>query len=152
MEEAIKVIRLRIDSLAQLTGGLANPNLSRQLQKSVDALFLSKAWLGKMLGELNVDSPYQNEGNRKTVDDIEPTADRVKEVNISAEFSNGTQIEKIDFLRQQIGDTCQAVFSLKEGDAMLSFKNNIFSTSSYTALCEARFELGFELERIRENA
>jgi len=151
-DSKIKFIRVRIDSLAQLTERLGDPNLSRQLQMATDKLFFGKAWLGKLLGEIGVYSPYPNDGSRKTVADIEPTADHTKEVNVPASFTDGSQVEKVDFIRQEIGEMCSVVFDIKAGGAMLSHKGDIFTTESYTALCEARFWLGFELERIRNNS
>lgn len=125
-----------------------------------------------------VGNPYANDGNRKTVEDIEPAADKhtllgdttsdfnLQFTNIdgtepSISWTNKTHIEKVDWLRQeietlvneitnlksQLSDSTFNVFSEKEK----AIKAAIASTNTYNHLYEARFYLGFELQRIREN-
>jgi hypothetical protein len=146
----IKLLRLRIDSLAQLTKSLGDPNLSRQLDLCTDKLFLGKAWLGKVLGKLNVKSPYPSDGTRKSVADIEPTAERAKEIYTPDMFANGNKVEKVDFIREEIGNVANQVLAITEGHEVYAEITKAFIMQSYLDLCEARFWMGFELERIRE--
>ena len=83
MQQKIKELRVEIDGLSQLVKGLkplmANgeiPCHSYETREAYDSLMLAKAWLGKILGELGSPTPYQKDGNRHTVEDIEKTADR----------------------------------------------------------------------------
>lgn len=131
---------------------------SKQIEKAVDSLILAKAWLGKILGELGESTPYANDGNRKTVEDIEPAADTHKQINethtfgkeqgiISEDYLDFTHIEKVDWLREEI-------------DSLLPIVKGLQADSNYTYLfwfviqhlSEARFRLGFELQRIRETS
>lgn len=178
MQEKIKALRVSIDGLAQLTKGLKplfiNPETdnrinSKQINKAVDSLLLGKAWLGKLLGELGSPSPYQNDGNRKTVADIEPTADtydlrlgktyfdnQVPPKIENEELVDRNHIEKVDWLREQIktiidellGTSFNYEYSKNgqsKADNLIFILNN-----SLRHLHEARFHLGFEMERIKE--
>ena len=157
MKQQIKELRVKIDGLAQLTEQL-NPVFpkdnngkfihSREIEKSIDNLYLAKAWLGKVLGELGVETPYANDGKRKSVEDIEPTTDVCEETPF--DFIQKSHIEKVDYLRQEIQKVIEELFDIKTSGAMLSFKNNINTTNAYNYLCEARFWLGFELSRCRD--
>jgi len=131
MKEQIKELRVKIDGLSQLTKELkpltflssvdnSRDYNSPEIEKAYDSLILAKAWLGKVLGELGEATPYKNDGNRKTIGDIEPTADRAI--------------------------TTQTIHT---GNQSREFA--IARTNSYNHLCEARFWLGFELQRIKES-
>lgn len=139
---------------------------SNEIQKCYDSLILAKAWLGKMLGELGEATPYANDGNRKEVKDIEPAADtyevklattQVGEISVSyPEYSallGMNHIEKVDWLRTEIEKVINEVKQI--GNApnppMLNREISIARTNAYNHLCEARFWLGFELQRIKEN-
>jgi hypothetical protein len=141
MIEQIKELIVKIEGLAQLTKELkpcaqlfttvryANNTIvtfvhnevfygkplmynSIEIEKVVDSLYLSKSWLGKVLEELGESTPYINDGNRKTVEDIEPVADSVidKEgvyhsfftIDEVIEWNKKSHIEKVDWLRQEI--------------------------------------------------
>ena len=163
MKQKVKELRVRIDGLAQLTKELDcskyDPTReghvqwhSLQVDKSIDALFLAKAWLGKVLKELGEDTPYANDGSRKTVEDIEPTADTKKEIKFPRPIDKPlgrklSHIEKVDWLRQEISKI------VNEADFLMTQKGRlyIFGCNINQHLSEARFHLGFELERVREN-
>lgn len=175
---------------------------SHELGKSYDSLILAKAWLGKILGELGESTPYGNDGQRKTIEDIEPTADKAKvvpelrnlvppgavcsgemvdtwELNGKPmdDYDNMNHIERVDWLRESIKNLAENLpnyeewlqeqidnfyttvkedskenFSNKEEEFMSSLPILEFEFSLvYKYLCEARFWLGFELQRIREH-
>lgn len=157
MKEQIKEVRVKIDGLSQLTRELkpltflSSADNSRdynspEIEKAYDSLILAKAWLGKVLGELGEATPYTNDGNRKTVEDIEPTADK-GHVMVFGDFNH---IEKVDWLRQEIQYTTHLVTqTIHTGNQSREFA--IARTNSYNHLCEARFWLGFELQRIKES-
>lgn len=140
--------------------------LSSELDKAYDSLILAKAWLGKVLGELGEESPYINDGKRKDIKDIEPTADKVDFNSNKIEFTFGTalthgksyynftHIEKVDWLREEINNLIGFVQSdfnrslPNHSSQKLSREFSIARTNSYNQLSEARFWLGFELQRI----
>ncbi len=184
MKEQIKNLRVKIDGLSQLTKELKpimnihvrdnKKTNTKEIEKAYDSLILAKAWLGKVLGELGEETPYKNDGNRKRVEDIEPTADKVKEYKnnptvcnkcpycrdvtcgsvdcVAERWDIKSHIEKVDWLREEIKKLVVAVDSLS-----LSTENHLtfhkimrFVTNSSNHLSEAVFFLGFELQRIKE--
>ena len=134
-----------------------------ELSKCYDSLILAKAWLGKVLGELGEATPYANDGKRKEVGDIEPTADKgnIEDViyenciaNCSKDYSLLNHIEKIDWLREEIKILLDDYNEL-ENNLEESFPNEVNYSPIlwlyYINLCEARFWLGFELGRVRDS-
>lgn len=134
---------------------------SHQINKCHESLILAKAWLGKILGELGETTPYFTDGNRHELKDIEPTADtdRVSKNNLAYETLN--HIEKVDWLREEIKNTLDNLPSLKD---IVKFRDDYKATlrpldDLYLYRClvvqylsEARFWLGFELQRIKEES
>lgn len=129
-----------------------------EMDKCYDSLILAKAWLGKILGELGTESPYPKDGTRKTVEDIEPTADTHGELSWdytaeSADHPNDNpwtkwnHIEKVDWLRQEIQKLIQETSDFSQEEPSIELEQGFV----YKYLCEARFWLGFELQRIKEN-
>lgn len=167
MKEKVKELRVRIDGLGQLAKGLRvqaslgkynpNPFNSKECEKATDSLFLAKAWLGKVLGALGEDSPYPKDGTRKTVKDIEPTADThnppKKGCSFEVDWSSKSHIEKVDWLRQEISKVVKEVLILRkkvyEND--WGYELQLYIAFAIQYLSEARFHLGFELERVRED-
>ena len=172
MQEKVKQLRVNIDALAQLTGelkplplqikrgnigtimggeGINNKGSinSKEIKKSVDSLYMAKAWLGKVMGELGVESPYKS--GYKTKADIEPTADVAPKGKFADYFTLTNHIEKVDYLRTQIDSLVKEVKELDLNlEVRLSREFAIARTNAYNYLCEARFHLGFELQRIKE--
>jgi hypothetical protein len=165
MKEEITNLRVKIDGLAQLTKNLKPIEAStlrdtmfnsREINMAHDSLILAKAWLGKVLQELGEYNPYANDGQRKTVEDIEPTADHVKILEEEKKYiadrpwDQMLHIEKVDWLREEIVKAISVNEHLFLG---VSFTRliAIARTNTYNHLSEARFWLGFELQRIREN-
>ncbi len=138
-----------------------------ELEKSYDSLILAKAWLGKILGELGAKTPYKNDGNRKSIEDIEEAADTsnlgeegkilysttntvlARSYMTQKEWDNKFHIEKVDWLREKIKTL---VVEIQELFSEVSIPRSIATaqTNSYNHLSEARFWLGFELQRIKE--
>lgn len=128
---------------------------SKEIEKTVDSLLLAKAWLGKIIGVLGEDTPYKNDGNRKTVEDIEPTADKVEAEQFMKLFTDSmlsyynrkSHIEKIDFIREGIKKIIDTAPDFSELEETIELEQGFV----YKYLSEARFWLGFELGRIRDN-
>ena len=159
MKEQIKELRVRIDGLAQLTKELKPiksgwvgepiPNTnklginSKEIEKAVDSLYLAKAWLGKVLGELGNENPYGS--GYKTKEDIVPTQDVSAPIVIFEDFNH---IEKVDWLRTEIEKVVNEVKEIPTKDLSREFA--IARTNCFTHLSEARFYLGFELSRVKD--
>lgn len=181
--EQIKELRVRIDGLAQLTkelkpvalyritvdpykenieeatiGTFKSPSVnSKEIKKSVDSLYLAKAWLGKMLGELGTENPYGS--GYKTIEDIVPTqdvahqnlSDFLSDGNGGKDWKNKNHIEKVDYLRQEIQKIVEEITKWYTHTPTPTREFAIARTNCYNYLCEAKFWLGFELERVRNN-
>jgi hypothetical protein len=186
MKDQITELRVTIDGLAQLTRELRPSTYvnktneesfhevllfgettmkvvqrnSKEIEKAYDSLILAKAWLGKVLGEIGVESPYKS--GYKTVEDIEPTADVYKSsIKIFKEYGdNLSHIEKVDWLRTEIEKLVSVTNQLfREPGELTNWQfthENLTSRMSLYLLrveqylSEARFWLGFELQRIKE--
>ena len=158
---------------------LSNCGYKHKTQQVADAtksLYFAKAWLGKMLGELGSENPYKS--GYKTVEDIERTADVDEGYNslvgynhlmFKYEWEQKNHIEKVDWLRTEINKISSeltrqkgriqfltlSLEDYKEEDNDSKDRNyNMWNciNNTYNYLCEARFNLGFELERLKEFA
>lgn len=136
---------------------------SKEVNKAYDSLILAKAWLGKVLEELGSETPYKNDGSRKEVKDIEPAADKpgidsttftiwLHKDFIQGEWYNKNHIEKVDWLREEIKNLIENKLLVLNGPPSTTRELAIARTNSYNHLCEARFWLGFELGRIRDES
>jgi len=129
---------------------------SKQIEDAAHSLIYAKAWLGKCLRELGAESPYKS--GYKTVSDIEPTADKSELVAVigknidNKSYKDFNHIEKVDWLRTEIEKVINEVKQI--GNApnppMLNREISIARTNAYNHLCEARFALGFEMARVKE--
>ena len=175
MKKQIHELRTRIDGLAQLVKSLypciipiemiqympdsmLNTNMESvfNLRDCYKSILLAKAWLGKVLAELGEKTPYKNDGTLKTVDDIEPTADSSSGEGL---FKDDFQllwwknelnyIEKIDWLREEIKKTKGLIDDLADDDRWYDIADILESVETH--LIEARFHLGFELQRLKEH-
>ena len=139
-----------------------------EIKEAVKSLKLSKAWLGKVLASLGSENPYGS--GYKTVEDIVPETDKAKTVcgtmgidgettprlkaidtftlngKIMNEYSQMSHIEKVDWLRTEMKRTAIQLYNT------IHFKEIGISEGelAYKYICEARFWLGFELGRIRD--
>lgn len=190
MKEQIKQLRVEIDGLAQLTEGLKPLKVynkykeneiiniptedakilaeynTPEIQKAVDSLYLGKAWLGKVLGELGNENPYGS--GYKTKEDIVPTQDVAtisdiadkenlydKEligevVSFDANWKNKNHIEKVDWLRTKIQQIIDSIV-IDTRVIKSNSKSEKYFEIAWQHLSEARFHLGFELERIKQS-
>lgn len=142
---------------------------SEEIKEAVRSLKLSKAWLGKVLGSLGSDNPYGS--GYKTIEDIVPETDKAKTVcgvmgidgetprleavdtftlngKIMNEYSQMSHIEKVDWLRTEIKRLGIQLYDT------IHFKEIGISEGelAYKYICEARFWLGFEMGRIRDES
>lgn len=129
---------------------------SNEIDKCYDSLILAKAWLGEILGKIGEETPYKNDGNRKTVEDIEPTADVSSGQGLFKDDfellwwnTELNHIEKVDWLRQEIQKVQKEVHAVSDCGTPVS--GLLAWKFVYQHLCEARFWLGFELQRIKES-
>ena len=163
--EEITSLRIKIDGISQLVKELKPIDITRdgdmsiqkmntkEINKTYNSLILAKAWLGKVLGEIGNENPYKNNGNRHEVKDIEPTADVAEVIthrvgvldDVSQSYDLKNHIEKVDWLREEIKDIEAKYISLNIKPIIM-----VTYLSVTQHLSEARFWLGFELQRIRE--
>lgn len=167
MVEEIKELRIKIDGLAQLCkelkplykntepvvyGGRNSGKYinSKEIEKAVDSLYLAKAWLGKVLAELGTTNPYGS--GYKTKKDIIPTQEVAKNltVNVDGGWQEMNHIERVDYLRTKIQDLVEDVSKWYTHTQSPNREFSIARTNCYNYLCEARFWLGFEMQRIKE--
>ncbi len=148
-------LRLNIDRIAQLVEQLASDQLPvgtsiHILLGCIKKLRMAKAWSGTYLGyETGSSSLYKNDGQRKTVADIEPTDSvaNVPTVDQSTLYGQKNYIEKIDYLRQEIKLLIGVISIIVPTGGR---EAHIARTNVFNYLAEARFELGFELARLRD--
>jgi hypothetical protein len=169
MEIEIKGLRVQIDGLFELTGALNPVRIetkeivgegffswmnSPDTEKASEALKLGKAWLGKCLGAIGTASPYANDGNRHSVEDIEEAADKNKYPAPPDGGKDMNHIEKVDWLREQISIAITRgrahIEEAADRDDYMETPLMWYWFESKKQLMVARFWLGFELERIRK--
>lgn len=175
MIEQIKQLRLEIDGLAQLCEGLKplssvigdidvylenNKTIipveienSEEIKEAVKSLKLSKAWLGKVLESLGSENPYGS--GYKTVEDIVPETDVNKGFLHEPEddekpWLSKSHIERVDWLRTEVKSTLLKLHTIEQLNCDIDASD--FTRVVEQHLTEARFWLGFELGRIRDES
>lgn len=147
--DKVKQLRTSLDGTAEAIKNIqqkpADKN-SYELNQAVRNLLFGKAWLGKVLAELDVASPYPADGTRKSVKDIEPTADKGNSAGWSKDLNH---IERVDKCRQIIDGFAKELKDLELPRGTWGMA--VARTNAYTYICEARFCLGFELESIKNS-
>lgn len=161
MIEQIKQLRVEIDGLAQLCEALSpykNPKGGRilpshnsiEILEAVKSLKLSKAWLGKVLEHLGSENPYGS--GYKTVEDIVPETDKVTGIPLTIQeaidYNKMSHIEKVDWLRTEIKRLIDSTTDYSQEVPEIELEQGFV----YKYLTEARFWLGFELGRIRDES
>lgn len=156
--DELKQLRIGIDRIAELVRQLAPSFVSvdrrtgkeelayfpfPEIASCRKSLLYAKCWVGCWLGELGNETPYKNDGNIHDVKDIEPTdaKSNTRIVTEASVYGQKNHIEKVDYLRQEIKKCIDIVKDISY--VSMSTKDNV-----WRHLCEARFGLGFELERI----
>ncbi len=136
---------------AELVSVVNTPVQTTEINNAERSIFMSKAWLGKVLQYCGTPSPYPKDGERHSVKDIEATADRANQANvdfIKSDFTDLNHIEIVDMLRQAINVISESIEKLNVSDK--GREAAISRTNAWNYCVEARLHLGFELERIRE--
>ncbi len=127
---------------------------SKEINKCYESLILAKAWLGKVLGELGNPTPYQNDGKRIDVSSIEKTADtnfiKQDELFYKINSEGFNHIQKVDWIRQEIEKVSSNFHPIKRDVNFEVYM--VYEEYTLKYLCEARFWLGFELQRIKETS
>jgi len=144
----IKELRKSLDFMIQL----AKRTFGDQSLISQN-IFLSKCWLGKVLGELGNDDPYVTKLRPKSKNEIPKTADTYDDPVRLREFENGNLLDKVYILREKIGLNIVTLdrLYLKEREVKNPRLAAIALTNTYNRLSEARFWLGDMLAKIRES-
>jgi len=127
------------------------------LYEANKSLLLAKAWLGVIKGILSTETPYVNDGKRKTVDDIHPTADTDLDIDIKL-FTFQGEIPAIYALREDIKKMIDKL-SRRCGRTLNAINRDWFNydiwnavNQSYNHLQEARLHLEFRLGVIKDMA
>lgn len=124
---------------------------SSELKHCERSLLLAKAWIGKLLGELGGESPYKNDGKRTDVASIEKTDAVNQEGLINNEIWNEKNvIQKVDWLRQRVAEIADKVKTIDHDTKLATREQNICRSEIWKNLVNARLDLGFELQRIKE--
>lgn len=162
----LDTLRVNLDGLAQLVSTIkGNPTMIRVNDQVIEnlnlyelkkSLFMAKAWTGKLLGELGVESPYSV--GKSTITDIEPTDAKAKldgsteGVSIDVEvWEQYNEIQKLDVLRQVLKNIAEEVKLFNSIEPIqLSREANICRTNVWNYLHEASIYAGFRLGEIRD--
>lgn len=133
---------------------------SSEIVNTIDSLLFAKGYLGKLMGELGTPTPYQNDGKRNSVNDIEPVAN-ISTPDISS-FRSLNLVQKIDFLREEVQKLISVDILILSND-LVAFtqggvdlnntekRREIFLHQAFVHLTAAKMWLGFELGRIRDS-
>lgn len=144
----VKDIRLSIDRTYQLANTMFNSSGSL-----IQSILFAKAWLGKLLAQLGTENPYAGEDKIKTAADIKPTADVANIPEALHNFSLLSRLDRVIALRDLLSSEIEvletSVFSFSAEDVKNMRLASIAKTQCYVHLCEARFELGYELARMK---
>lgn len=143
----IKDVRLYIDGILQFL-----KEAYSEKHNSYTSLFKSKAWLGKLLGELGAVNPYETKEPVTNSKDIPPTAE-VAEVD-PQEFYNFrllSDVEKLYDLRKKISEVNNIFSEIDFIGVKIENKElvSVCLTQAYVHSCESNFELGILLSKLR---
>ena len=173
---SIKQLRLQLDGLGQMVHNLKPIGEIKHLGSSLttDAVdyharfsanspeitraktdvFFAKGWCGQLLSQLGKPTPYQNDGKRENVEDIEPADDHISEFEDEASYGDKNHIQKVDWLRQALGVHKAQVlqWSMSPHTYVIYQHALICVQQIWVRLTDARMSLGFEMQRISEEA
>lgn len=148
--ESYKIARLDLDMLLQYIN-----HTFGERSDSYKSVFMAKSWLGKTLGHLDCVNPYLTKEPIKSASDIPPTADVFNNPKKIYNFILLSNLDKVLLLRKILGDIIEFIHSIslteKETNAIKDQRLFFISlTNSYVNMCEARFELGYRLSKIKK--
>ncbi len=174
--DKIKQLRLQLDGLGQLAHNLrpikeikhvgfkikdeaGNYHArflgnSPEITRAKTDIFFAKGWCGQLLSCLGQATPYKKDGHRKEVKDIEPADDHVSEFEDRASYEEKNHIQKVDYLRQVLGVHKKQVLEWSNSPAtfVINQQASLCVQQIWIRLTDARMDLGFELQRIYEEA
>ena len=156
MEVIIKEFRVKLDAIHKTVLSLGK---SRELAIAATGLQNGKMWLGELLKSIEATSPYQNEGKRQHISDIEPEADTSSQL---LDMGYRNPIGKLDLIREELRNFITlfrekieyAPFSERPKALMEEWNEDMFLMSHKMAvvhITEAKNWLGQELGRIRDH-
>ena len=156
----IKQLRLQLDGLGQLVHNLSLcPSVdfsenSAEVTLAETDVFFAKGWCGQLLSQLGQRTPYQNDGKRQEIKDIEPTDDHIKEFEDEADYEKKNYVQRLDWLREAIGVHKKQVlgWSMRPGTFVINQYALWCVQQIWVRLTDARMNLGFEMQRISEKA
>lgn len=144
----VKGVRIGIDETLQVADALFGNK-----SNVYDKIFIGKAWLGKLLAELNNKNPYTTEKPVTNASEIPPTADVANNMSSVIRYMRlKNQVEQIVSLREALDKDISGIESLRTDLEFIKDKRlaAIAKTQSYVNICEAKFELGNQLALIRD--
>lgn len=146
MVELIHEFRREADALSKYIKALTP---SAETTKANNSITMTKCWMGKLLGVLGEETPYKNDGKRKTVQDIEPASDTVP--NSPDWFKNLNNVQQVDYVREQLTKLLRDFNNLVKDSNPETIGPMTILISIEQHLHECRFWLGLELGRIRDS-
>ncbi len=170
MEDQINNLRHQIDILALLTKELKplfGCNLkdcttcdrinSKEIEKALDSLYLTKAWLGEVLDELGlevVDNIYPKdlliEEEGKLVKAFPDYFGGFGGNSFDGNWKDLSHVVRVGYLGKEIKKINQLITdTLVDNNKGRFFTHKLLYYNIYTHLTQAEFWLGFELERIK---
>lgn len=114
------------------------------------SFFLTKAWLGSCLGQLNAENPYAKEAEIKTRKDIPATAEHDDSHGFKAEcvaFNNVNAEVAVIGLREELLSVIKFIEEINNFDYTREFA--ISRTQAWINATEARFALGVILGSLK---
>lgn len=140
--EKIRRVRLELDRILQYSEG--HFRIDEGVNKSI---FRSKAWLGKMLHFEGADNPYEV-GKIKDAKEIPATAEKNEGTEFTIARRNFGMKNVLDAIQELRGDMHQVSEDIK-GISTVNDESNACCVQAWVNICEAKFELGAQLSKMR---
>lgn len=140
--EKIRRVRLELDRILQYSEG--HFRIDEGVNKSI---FKSKAWLGKMLHCEGADNPYEV-GKIKDAKEIPATAEKNEGTEFTIARRNFGMKNVLDAIQELRGDMDQVSEDIK-GISTVNDESNACCVQAWVNICEAKFELGAQLSKMR---
>lgn len=140
-EQTVRTWRLQIDGLTTSVKLELTP--SREVSLCITSLQKAKAWLGETLKAIGTANPYPESSNPESKK-IEPQAEHGGDRETFVRFP--TQLERVKAMRGAVQNVIDAV--RPDGD-IATGTGAWQRDTAYMNLIEAKYWLGWELDRIR---